>query len=295
MSAAPMPWEEAGHQQAPMPWDEAKAASPNAGLAPPAGARVNIQPGPEGLERDPNKPQFVYTGPGAWPRSSGEFTGRDLVPGAIVGGTAAAIAAPTVIGAAIPPVAKFAVKHPIVTNMLASGAIGEARRIPYLGKMIPPMAEMIPWLRGASGEPEPEPGTAPPPVRWNPETESAPPVSAPPVRWNPAPEAAAPGPSVKAPPVRWNPRAVPTPTETPVAAAPTPTEYAPVQSSGDPILDRLRANATKIEAQGHGDEVAGPEESTPITTNLNEDLTPALKASLRKVRAAARARSTKPN
>lgn len=59
------------------------------------------------------------------------------------------------------------------------------------------------------------------------------------------------------------------------------------QPAVDPILSRLRANASRIAEEGHGDEESAlPEEATPVTTNLNDDLTPALKASLRKVRAA---------
>lgn len=67
------------------------------------------------------------------------------------------------------------------------------------------------------------------------------------------------------------------------------------QPSGDSLLDRIRGYAANIEAQGHGEETAMPQERTPQTTNLNEDLTPALKASLRKVRLAKAARSVKPN
>jgi hypothetical protein len=59
-----------------------------------------------------------------------------------------------------------------------------------------------------------------------------------------------------------------------------------VLGSGDPILDRLRANAARIEQEGHGNAFREESETTPRTTNLNEDLTPALEASLRKVNAA---------
>jgi hypothetical protein len=59
-----------------------------------------------------------------------------------------------------------------------------------------------------------------------------------------------------------------------------------VLGSGDPILDRLRANAARIEQEGHGNAFREESEPTPRTTNLNEDLTPALEASLRKVNAA---------
>ncbi len=78
----------------------------------------------------------------------------------------------------------------------------------------------------------------------------------------------------------------------PVTVAPAsevapPSEVAPrIASSGDPWLDRLRANAARIEQEGHGNAFREEPESTPRTTNLNKDLTPALKASLREVNAA---------
>ena len=65
-------------------------------------------------------------------------------------------------------------------------------------------------------------------------------------------------------------------------------------TSGDPILDQLRAIAANIEREGHGDEIPGEEEATPETSNLNGDLTPALKKSLAKVRAAKRVQLAKP-
>ncbi len=85
----------------------------------------------------------------------------------------------------------------------------------------------------------------------------------------------------------------------PVEAAP-PATLAPGQAGSmvesvappDPILQRLRANAARIAEQGHGDELSDEPEATPISTNLNEDLTPALKKSLAKVRAAKRIAAT---
>jgi hypothetical protein len=61
----------------------------------------------------------------------------------------------------------------------------------------------------------------------------------------------------------------------------------------DPILERLRANAARIAQEGHGDEIPEPQEASPTTTNLNQDLTPALKASLRKALAAKKVRVSK--
>lgn len=73
--------------------------------------------------------------------------------GAAVGAAAdvaamgAAAAGPIVTGAA-----KVAAKHPIITNMALMGAINQARRIPYLGNLIPPGAEWLPWMRGKLAE-----------------------------------------------------------------------------------------------------------------------------------------------
>ena len=73
----------------------------------------------------------------------------------------------------------------------------------------------------------------------------------------------------------------------------TPAEAAP-EPAADPILEKLRGYAAKIAKEGHGDEIPEPDEAKPHTTNLNEDLTPALKASLRAVRAAKAARIARP-
>ena len=43
--------------------------------------------------------------------------------------------------------------HPVITKMLMAEALSQARKIPMLGKFIPPMAEMIPFLIGG-GSPE---------------------------------------------------------------------------------------------------------------------------------------------
>jgi hypothetical protein len=57
---------------------------------------------------------------------------------------------------------------------------------------------------------------------------------------------------------------------------------------GQRLLDQIRQYAAQIEAQGHGEEFPEEQESTPASLDLNDDLTPALKASLRAVRAAKR-------
>lgn len=56
----------------------------------------------------------------------------------------------------------------------------------------------------------------------------------------------------------------------------------------DPLLERVRGYIANIQARGHGDEVEPEPERTPDSTNLNDDLTPQLKASLKKVMAAKR-------
>lgn len=85
----------------------------------------------------------------------------------------------------------------------------------------------------------------------------------------------------------------PTPSISNGDPAPPEAEAPPPISSGDPILDRLREYAARIEADGHGDELPAPEETAPQSTNLNQDLTAALKASLKKVRAAKRIANSK--
>ena len=57
-----------------------------------------------------------------------------------------------VVSAAMPVVVKMLAKHPILGPMIASEVISKARSIPYVGKLVPPYAEMLPWLmeRGKS-------------------------------------------------------------------------------------------------------------------------------------------------
>lgn len=43
--------------------------------------------------------------------------------------------------------------HPFISQVIASGAIGEARNIPYVGKYIPPGSELLPFLAGKGETP----------------------------------------------------------------------------------------------------------------------------------------------
>lgn len=83
--------------------------------------------------------------------------------GAGIGAAGLAVGGPPAYGA----VAGMAAKHPILAQMIASEGISHARKIPYVGKMIPPYSEMLPYLIGGKGE-KPDPGVlhgpeAPPP------------------------------------------------------------------------------------------------------------------------------------
>jgi len=53
---------------------------------------------------------------------------------------------------AISAVQGMARAHPIASRIAASAAISQARKIPVVGKEIPPWAEMAPWIMGAPGE-----------------------------------------------------------------------------------------------------------------------------------------------
>lgn len=68
-------------------------------------------------------------------------------------------------------------------------------------------------------------------------------------------------------------------------------------SHGDAILKDMQPFADKIMREGHGDEIQSADEpiEAPANTNLEEDLTPALKASLARVRAAKASRIARPN
>ena len=68
-------------------------------------------------------------------------------------------------------------------------------------------------------------------------------------------------------------------------------------SHGDAILKDMQPFADKIMREGHGEEIQSADEpiEAPANTNLEEDLTPALKASLARVRAAKASRIARPN
>lgn len=83
--------------------------------------------------------------------------------GALTLGGTAALALGSGAEAALPTIARVAAKHPIMSAMVASEAIKEARKIPVAGRFIPPMAEMAPFLfSGGKGAPaaEAEAGTS---------------------------------------------------------------------------------------------------------------------------------------
>lgn len=67
---------------------------------------------------------------------------------------------PGAIASTLPFIRTAARSHPIATQMVASGVIGQARHIPVVGKLIPPYAEMLPFLLG-EGKGSPEEGGAP--------------------------------------------------------------------------------------------------------------------------------------
>jgi hypothetical protein len=70
---------------------------------------------------------------------------------AAVGATAAApqaIASTAATG--LPFLRQEAAKHPLITKAVASEGISLARRIPFLGKLMPSYAEMLPWMKGGS-------------------------------------------------------------------------------------------------------------------------------------------------
>lgn len=94
--------------------------------------------------------------------------GGSSSPAAATPGYSAAVGVPLGIAAAymggataLPFLRAIATKYPratqFVTSAAASEAISQARRIPYVGKFVPPYAEMLPFLRGEKGAPKAEP------------------------------------------------------------------------------------------------------------------------------------------
>jgi hypothetical protein len=135
-----MPWEEAAHAQQ-MPWEEAAGpkAAPNAGLAPPANAKVDVEMGSPtaGLPGSSPNPQ---------PATEGMTHAAELGIGAAGG----ALYGPGIARAALPYVLPAA----------GSYAISRARELPIVGPVLKhiPFAEMLPWIAAgkAKGEVAPE-------------------------------------------------------------------------------------------------------------------------------------------
>lgn len=68
---------------------------------------------------------------------------------------AGAATAPAAVSAALPFIKSFAAKHPFLVQTAASEAISQARKLPGVGKFIPPYSEWLPFLiGGGKGKPE---------------------------------------------------------------------------------------------------------------------------------------------
>lgn len=74
--------------------------------------------------------------------------------GEMIGGAAALGAAAPVADVAIPAARAFARAHPWISGMAGSELISKARQIPYVGKFVPPYAEMLPWFQSGGKEPQ---------------------------------------------------------------------------------------------------------------------------------------------
>lgn len=74
--------------------------------------------------------------------------------GDLIGGLTALGAAAPAGDAALAGAAKLITKHPVIGPMVMSVAIDQARKIPGIGKLIPPYSEMLPYL--LSGHPKAE-------------------------------------------------------------------------------------------------------------------------------------------
>ena len=80
-----------------------------------------------------------------------------MMPGVAEAGMTAAgiesLPGAAALGKIVPgSVSKFAAQHPNITKFAASGAIDAARHIPYVGKMIPPYAELYPFFMGGGSK-----------------------------------------------------------------------------------------------------------------------------------------------
>ena len=143
-----------------------RGLSPN--ISGPAKPNVNMQPSNLGIamgsENTGKSAIFNPQQPGEQfalehPEEQGKMA---LMAGIGAVGAAGSAVAPVVL----PAIKAMAQAHPILSTMLASEAISQARNIPYVGKMIPPYSEMIPMLLGGRGG-KPATEGAPPETIWD--------------------------------------------------------------------------------------------------------------------------------
>lgn len=108
--------------------------------------QVNMQPSMLAPRHDPQLDQNIYQADAA----NNSTPGDALVSGATLG---AGLGAGTAGRAALPFLTQQAAKHPIIATMAAQEAISQARRIPVLGKFVPPYAELLPFMRPGRAAP----------------------------------------------------------------------------------------------------------------------------------------------
>lgn len=101
------------------------------------------------------------------PKMGAMMNPESLSPRAASTAGGIAAASPFILGGryVAPAAVAAAKKHPILTQMIASEAISQARNIPYVGKFIPPYSEWLPFFLGGRGKP----GTPAPEGRPTPE------------------------------------------------------------------------------------------------------------------------------
>lgn len=160
MSAAPQDWfSQNAPKQGAGDWfaQNAPSVAPNAGLAPPAGSPATQPMEPSHLAQALN-PATSSSSAIANPQQPAEQFALDNPEQQGKLAVAAGIgAAGTGLPVAAPAIAKVAARHPFISNVIGSAAISQARNIPVVGKYIPPMAEMLPWMRTVGGAAESEP------------------------------------------------------------------------------------------------------------------------------------------
>jgi hypothetical protein len=261
-------------------------SGPNAGLAPPAGSPASMPPMQKSLlgndeaafprRSGPDKAEHI---PGAF---EGSYSTGDTGYGAAMSGAGLTAGAGILAPEAVKPISRFAAKHPYITNALLSGAISEARKIPYLGHIIPPMAEMLPWLRGGAEEPEPT-ASRPPPVTYSNRTTAEPEISntpPPPLKWpNRIEEEAAPR-QAAPPPVTYSNR-IAQPETIESKAAPSPAATAAPQSIQSPIeatpTPKPKGAQTNLQQQiKDAAEPAAKQTPKAPVTNLQQQINDAL-------------------